>query len=127
MHIRIEQSRGNVGGKDHHMCEWETTGFWYNASKIPPCFSPIQRWRGWLLWLEIPSIAMKRLCMELKLKEEKSVIMLHVSISCDGVHMCTKYTGREERGSGWLRVFFLVTSSGTPTYMYILRQTCWLG
>lgn len=60
MHIRIEQNRGNVGGKDLHVCEWETTGFWYNASKIPPCFSPIQRWRGWLLWLEIPSIAMNR-------------------------------------------------------------------
>lgn len=67
--------------------------------------------------------------MELKLKEEKSVIMLHVSISCDGVHMCTKYTGREERGSGWLwlRVFFLVTSSGTPTYISSGRPAGWVN
>ena len=41
--------------------------------------------------------------------------MLHVPVSCAGVHMCTKYTGRGERGSGLVRVFFLVTGSRMPT------------
>ena len=62
------------------------------------------------LWLIVPGIAMEPYVAEPEtvdsqevwgiMKEERSMLVLHAPISCEGIHMCTKYTGREERGSG---------------------------